>query len=98
MKRERRLLPAIVLLVLTFILVFCFSCRPKPPVVDPPDPPVIVDPVEPPPPPPPPIEYVTRDICTKCGLLAWDTCRAIGCVENRKFVKGEQPTEKCDRH
>jgi len=99
MKRERLLLPALICLAIMLLLALCIGCHPKPPVVDPPVPP-IVDPVEPPvdPPPPPPVQYVTRDICAKTGLLARDTCRAIGCVENRKFVKGEQPTEKCDRH
>uniref|UniRef100_A0A6M3KDZ9 Uncharacterized protein n=1 Tax=viral metagenome TaxID=1070528 RepID=A0A6M3KDZ9_9ZZZZ len=65
-------------------------CLCKPSV--PPTPPV------PPVPPEPPIEYVTRDICIKTGLLALDTCEAIGCVKIQLFVKGDEPTIKCDRH
>jgi len=61
-------------------------------VLAPPVPPV------PPVPPEPPIEYVTRDICIKTGLLALDTCEAIGCVKIQLFIKGDEPTIKCDRH
>ena len=69
--------------------------EPAPPVVDPTPPPV-----EPPvvPPPPPPVVYVTREICTRTGLLALDTCKVIGCVEKHEFVKGKQPTMKCLLH
>ena len=98
MKRERLLLPSLICLAILLILALCIGCH-KPPVVNPPDPPVIVDPVDPPVEPPViPVEYVTKDICAKTGLIARDTCEAIGCVVKERFVSGEEPTDKCDVH
>ena len=70
-------------------------CKQEPPV--PPIPPIPPEPPIPPPPPPPP-PMINVDVCTKTGLLARDTCKAIGYVDWKMFIEGEEPIEECDRH
>ena len=41
---------------------------------------------------------INVDVCTKTGLLARDTCKAIGYVDWKMFIEGEEPIALCDRH